>query len=37
MENKSKIGQLKVKTKIDQITKGLIILFINFQFFNQVQ
>ena len=36
MENKSKVDQLKVKTKIYQIIKSLIILFIKLQFFNQI-
>ena len=37
VENRSKIGQLKVKTKIYQTIKGLIILFIKLQFSHQME
>ena len=37
MEVSQKVGLSKIKTKIYQMIKDLIILFIKFQFFNQVQ
>ncbi len=37
MEIGQKVGLWNIKTKIYQTMKGLVILFIKFQFFNQVE